>query len=77
MTQNLNKKEGVVTIGADGNYSDTDKIFVSVLFKTLFDRLDQGFQNLKLEDQPSNDLHLVIQYMYKQKQTHIWNDISA
>lgn len=47
MTQNLNKKEGVVTIGADGNYSDTDKIFVSVLFKTSFDRLDQGFQNLK------------------------------
>lgn len=75
MTQNLNKKEGVVAIGADGNYSDTDKIFVSVLFKTLFDRLDQGFQNLKLEDQPSNDLHLVIQY--KQKQTHIWNDIPA
>lgn len=75
MTQNLNKKEGVVTIGADGNYSDTDKIFVSVLFKTSFDRLDQGFQNLKLEDQPSNDLHLVIQY--KQKQTHIWNDIPA
>lgn len=75
MTQNLNKKEGVVTIGADGNYSDTDKIFVSVLFKILFDRLDQGFQNLKLEDQPSNDLHLVIQY--KQKQTHIWNDIPA
>lgn len=75
MTQNLNKKEGVVTIGADGNYSDTDKIFVSVLFKTLFDRLDQGFQNLKLKDQPSNDLHLVIQY--KQKQTHIWNDIPA
>lgn len=47
MTQNLNKKEGVVTIGADGNFSDTDKIFVSVPFKTSFDWLNQDFLKLQ------------------------------